>query len=366
MQLTFAVPVPTYFYHGTTCPHKDVQERIAAAPKNPAGYAELAPNLLYLGSAGVVQTAPGFRVAFCGGSAAHLGSAAGSEEVGRPWSPWTPLDTPQMTSNALYQLLQHPSLALGKASLEGVPAQPENLQQARTAAARYAQYAEQLKEDADMLQKRRPIDFLFTNAWPKGIDMFATVPLPDPSAPRWGVAPLARLGEAARPRYYFAPAPGTVENGVYWERDPYENPPFAAFQQRTLPPSITRFYSLAKVANAAKTRWFMALSLVAADAQPTESQATAQARPPNTTPSPLVPAATAASNGSDDSPNFRFDAGAAPAAPGKRRRKGGGDVAPARRRRRAEVLPVGPENCWFCLSNPRVEKVRLASMWRRN
>lgn len=318
------VPIPTYFFHGTRAFPEGLAE-----PRD--GVQPLAPNLYYLGRVGLAE-AEGFRVAFCGGSgAAHADGAL------------EPLDAPEA-------LLGDARLALGTAPPPAGDA--ESLHEARAQAAALAAYAERAAADAERLAQRVPVDFLLTNAWPAQITRLSSVPRPA-HAERWGVAPLARVAEAVRPRYHFASAPARAEAaarrvpvdadalacGVFWEREPYENPPFAALPPPRVPP-VTRFVSLARVGNAHKARWFMALQVAPADALAAGVEP-APVRPANLTASPLVgvPAAPRA----EERDVRRYDA--APAPPAKRRKAA-----------RREVAPVGPEQCWFCLSNPRLEK----------
>lgn len=301
---------------------------------------EVAPNLHYMGDVGLVE-AQGFRVAFCGGSGAEQASGA-----------LQPLD-------AVEPLLDHPGLALGTPP----PPQPDetaSLQEARAHAAALAQYAEQAAHDAERLKQRLPVDFLLTNAWPQHITRLSSVPTSNDAA-TWGVGAVARLAEAVRPRYHFAAAPTSTEVqtrmlpadevartcGVFWEREPYENPPFAALPAPRVPP-ITRFLSLARVANERKARWFMALQVVPATSQ---EEAPPALRPPNLTPSPFLytpPPPPPPSSSRRDT--IRYDA--APMPPTKRRRQG----------REREVMPVSPDQCWFCLSNPRLEKHLIVAL----
>lgn len=326
--------MPTYFYHGTRAlpDGVDVQEA--------DGVQKLAPNLFYLGRVGLAEV-DGLRIAFCGGSGAEKGDGT--------LDALDPVDT----------LLSDPRLALVDAP-PPLDVEADSLQAARAHAAALAAYAERAAEDAARLEKRAAVDFLLTNAWPKRITQLSSVAHP-PEAEPWGVEALARLAEAVRPRYYFASAPTSAEVdarrlrmdadaracGVFWEREPYENPPFAALPAPRVPP-VTRFVSLAHVANAHKVRWFMALQVVPADVQlASAAEAPPPARPANLTPSPLVapPPPPPGRAGPERDARRYADAPAAPAS--KRRRKG---------RREHDAAPLGPEQCWFCLSNPQLEK----------
>ena len=215
--------MPTYFYHGTRAlpDGVDVQEA--------DGVQKLAPNLFYLGRVGLAEV-DGLRIAFCGGSGAEKGDGT--------LDALDPVDT----------LLSDPRLALVDAP-PPLDVEADSLQAARAHAAALAAYAERAAEDAARLEKRAAVDFLLTNAWPKRITQLSSVAHP-PEAEPWGVEALARLAEAVRPRYYFASAPTSAEVdarrlrmdadaracGVFWEREPYENPPFAALPAPRVPP----------------------------------------------------------------------------------------------------------------------------------
>ncbi|KAK0545998.1 hypothetical protein OC844_007295, partial [Tilletia horrida] len=193
--------------------------------------------------------------------------------------------------------------------------------------------------------------------------------LPHPSMTQWGAPPLANVVARARARYVFALGPPTLhgaegENdtpalpadaelratGTFYERAPFVHPPaYSPAHRGTPPPPVTRFISLAKLANPKKVRWFMALNLPLSLPGQSRTQALkpAQPLPPNTTPSPygmlgferpsVVPqaekkdgnanripvsaaakrwggAGAGAGGGGDDegsAPNFRFATGAA-------------------------------------------------------
>lgn len=341
----------TYFFQGTRALPVSVQERV-----DKGDACQLAPHLCYLGSSGVTIV-HGFRVAFCGGA-----PTMSLEDASTSTSSF---HTPEAATAAAAHLLQHPSFALGSARAPAPPTD-DSLQQARVFEAASIKYCEQLAADVDVIQAREPIDFLFTNIWPQGIEQISQVPLPDASAPFWGSTAVSRLAEAARPRYHFAAAPTQAEcdkrlvhlddltrsYGAFWEREPYENPPFAALPPPGVP-SITRFVSLAHAANAHKIRWFRALDLVPSD-DLLNAAGKMQARPANTTLCPLLvraPPKRAADVPAQVSPRFDMSHKRA-RYEGKRKQ----------RREKQGVVPVSPENCWFCLSNPRSEKHLVVSV----
>lgn len=257
---------------------------------------------------------------------------------------------------------------------------------------------QQQADEREANSSKLAVDILLTTTWPTGITLFSKPDkLPHATSRMWGAPPIAQLARACLPRYHFSLAPGSCglpdedvslplgiaglddtqdgktlrQMGVFWEREPYRNElpshPFC---------STTRFVTLARLANADKQRWFMALNLVpagnisAADARAQVSKVT-----PGITPSPYSSGGyggqsteakrKAAVEGGieeiDSGPNFRWSGDAAR---GKKPRKGGN--LPSRpdgplpdgpgRERRPLAIPVGPQDCWFCLSNPQCAK----------
>ncbi|KAK0566924.1 hypothetical protein OC861_002967 [Tilletia horrida] len=104
--------------------------------------------------------------------------------------------------------------------------------------------------------------------------------LPHPTMPSWGAAPLATLTARARARYVFALGPGRLspsedvvsipgledederrQVGTFFERAPFYHPASAQQSSSNARKPITRFISLANLANPKKVRWFMALNL---------------------------------------------------------------------------------------------------------
>ncbi|WFC99679.1 hypothetical protein MYAM1_002424 [Malassezia yamatoensis] len=326
------VPVPTYFFHGA-------QKLPDYVNIQGDGVQEIAPNLFYLGNAGLTQIA-GFRVAFCGGS--------NLEDGGKTFDSLDSFDT----------LLQDPSLALPSAAPPEL-GEAESLQEARNHIAAMAEYAELSAKDAFRLQNRIPVDFLLTHAWPKHVTRLSSASAPR-DAGQWGNQRLLRLVEATRPRYHFAASPyhtelqiqhyaieqDAVECGVFWEREPYENPPFAALPETTNA-SVTRFISLANVANSKKVRWFMALNLAPASSTPDNPTSAGITRPANLT---SCPYSQLSLNGSAPPPKASQNPAryADTPAPASKRRK--------KQHRESNLHPVSPDQCWFCLSNPKLEK----------
>lgn len=298
-----------------------------------------------------------------------------------------------MTSSSVGRLLAHPSFKEASTSASTLDEEPTSLAQARAQAAARASLLQARAEEEEAMASRPPIDLLLTNAWPSGITLISNAEkLPHATSRMWGAPPCATLARAGQPRYHFALAPGSTgepgdeslatgivgldgteqgkelrATGSFWEREPYKN---------VKPPHpynyATRFVSLARFANAKKARWFMALNVVPASAVAASEASKTAPKIANATASPFSQTSSASltstkpnkrrqppTDGPDiqmeSGPNFRWSGGAGS---GKRARSGlpskpDVDMPP---RKKALVIPVGPEDCWFCLGNPQCAK----------
>ena len=260
-----------------------------------------------------------------------------------------------------------------------------------------AQALQQQADEIEALDSKVAIDLLLTTCWPTGVTLFSNPEkLPHPTSRMWGAPPIAQLARSCQPRYHFALAPGSLglpdnsqtlgiaglddaeegrrlrQMGVFWEREPYKNDEAASRHPFC---STTRFVTLARLANADKQRWFMALNLVpAGNISAAEAKKQVNKLAAGTTPSPYSSggyggvavdakrkAAESAIDEIDSGPNFRWSGDAGK---GKRSKKGG--ALPSRpdgplphgpgREKRPLAIPVGPQDCWFCLSNPQCAK----------
>lgn len=311
--------------------------------------------------------------------------------------------SPYLTASSVDHLLQHPSfreVRRIKAADDG-DEPPQSLAEARAKMAAQAQAAQEQADDQEAQSTKPAIDVLLTTTWPTGITMFSNAEkLPHATSRMWGAPPIAQLARACQPRYHFSLAPGSsgvppaeggmpigiagldstpegtelVQTGAFWEREPYRNDEPPASHPFC---STSRFVSLARFANAKKQRWFMALNLVpAGNVSLAEAKASSTAKAATvSTPSPFSSggygggAEAKRKAGEEDmedmdaGPNFRWSGGASRG--GKRSKHGGRDGLPSRpggplpdgpRERRPMAIPVGPQDCWFCLSNPQCAK----------
>jgi len=256
------------------------------------------------------------------------------------------------------------------------------------------------------------IDILLTHALPQLLTVNSKVPPKDYNAPAWGCPPITEVLRAAQPRYHFAG--GAVPE--FWEREPWiwDPPAVPTKGANNDYPSITRFVNLGQFGNESKERWFYAFNIVSTS----ESKPT---KPLNATPCPYsistrpnqkrgLPAF--GEDGFDSGPNFRFGE----MEPNKKKTRTGPPppnyvcnicqtsghwiqecpekVEKPRQPKEGYVCricntpghliqdcpdaaqrgnrppqdssfqpkEIGPESCWFCLSNPQVAKHLIASI----
>ncbi|KAI5476200.1 hypothetical protein MNV49_007962 [Pseudohyphozyma bogoriensis] len=226
-----------------------------------------------------------------------------------------------------------------------------------------------------------PPDILLTHAYPAALPLLSSKPLPPTNASR----ELDELAQRAHAKYHFISGAG-----VFWEREPFSWP-------REVGGGVCRAISLGELGNKTKERWFYAFSITPKAAPP----ATA---PTNATPSPfsVAPPSAGAGRGMkrpagslDDGvneygvPNYIFGG---QGGQGDRGKKGKGGPPPdhytcnicqqkghwiqecpekaerdaardaARANRGEPRRPIQPDECWFCLSNPKVTKHLIASI----
>lgn len=185
------------------------------------------------------------------------------------------------------------------------------------------------EDDARSLKGANSADILLTSTWPAGIWKGSKIPL-DGAHKSQVVAEqcVADLCAALKPRYHLTSSPGPF----FYEREP--------FIQGTDPKAdvipVTRFLSMAPYGNAAKQKAIYAFSLNRSD----------DAVPPGATVSPLLPAREKKRPHNDDenSSYSRYGSHEDGSRHGGRRQK----------RQRQQMPPPGPDQCFFCLSNPNL------------
>lgn len=396
---TIQSPIPIYFPQPPSPLHPSIRTTIiekgnlgsTTSTSSDDGHAiKLNESLYFLGKDGIfnVPSNDGLRVAVLGGRYDHQ---RWQESIGVEEDVVEGLMNAYISSSSVERLLSNLSFKQPIQTHE--PAQDEN--EPTTLAAARAQMAKRTQQS--QTTNKPPIDIFLTNAWPSNITMFSKPEkLPNPTSRVWGAPILAKLISYGQPRYHFALAPGSCGSaedmeasfgivgldgtdegkqlrkvGAFWEREPFRN------KSPSHPLcNVTRFISLARFANEKKERWFMALNLIPANKA---DKAAANKEPLGTTMNPFFLNETTSDDKGkrkeieDDmqsGQNYRWTEN------GKRRPKKQQrsdnrttnkqlDINSAGLPNKpkgplpdkpTKIFPVGPEDCWFCLSNPECAK----------
>jgi hypothetical protein len=192
--------------------------------------------------------------------------------------------------------------------------------------------------DAKALHGANTADILLTTSWPSLIRTGSKVPLPDGVTDVTGQDHIADLCATLKPRYHFSVSPD-----FFFEREPFfHNPTQDAPEVRPL----TRFISLAAHGNPSKQKALYAFSL------PTSVDPTAPL-PPGATASPFISRPNPKKRPAlDQDPYSRYgnhDRN------GYRHKRGKGY-------RGERQAPPGPDQCFFCLSNPTLDTHLISSI----
>jgi len=173
------------------------------------------------------------------------------------------------------------------------------------------------------LKKHDPADIVISTDWPVGIH-----------EGRGGSPAVTELVAAVRPRYHF------VSGGTeYFERTPYRN----ELRKGESETRVTRFYALGDWGNIGKAKAMFAFS-VDLSAPPVPAA--------NATPSPYLRNETGAKRPVEEGTFFWGDH----TSTGQQHSRN------HKRRHHERAPPPGPENCFFCLSNPALEKHLIVSI----
>ncbi|KAI0146540.1 CwfJ C-terminus 1-domain-containing protein-like protein [Pestalotiopsis sp. NC0098] len=187
--------------------------------------------------------------------------------------------------------------------------------------------------DATALRGANKADILLTTTWPQGVWTNSRVALaPEHQAAIPSSQEIADLCNAIKPRYHFSFSPADF----FWEREPF----FYAEADESGERPVTRFISMAPFGNAAKAKAMYAFTLQSGDSS--------AALPPGSTLSPFVPARPAKRQepgGQEQSNRHTND---------RHGRRG--------RQRHERPPPPGPQDCFFCLSNPSIETHLVCSI----
>lgn len=335
------IPLTTYFIIGDKPFPPTIQKHIESTD------GEVCTNLYYLGKQGVLTTSEGLKIAFVSGDQPH------EEEESAPAVSYSQADIQK--------------LCLTKFPVSLPPG----------------------------------VDFLLSHEWPENISQLSS--LPTTADQSKNSVYISELAAALKPRYHFASYDNT-----FYEREPYKNivSGFGAQEERPAA-HATRFIGLGHVLNKEKQRWFYAFNLVTMSKASTEAL---EVLPENTTENPFV--SLFSSNNSnnkrkhndddDDENNGSFFWGEdvkrakitetprngyvckrcnVPGHYIKDCPQGNGDVPPEgyvcnicknpghfikNCPERSQQQPRGEQpkldSCWFCLSNPKVEKHLIVSI----
>lgn len=305
------IPITTYFTVGTRAFPARIAERLEKAAETDDGALdgnEICPNLHYLGKRSVTKTAEGLRIVALGGLLVDNDGAASADGVVR-------------RGPSTDACLPFHSVA-DEASLRGA----------------------------------HGADILLTAIWPQGIHQGSAQALPDtalrtvPSSDG-----LADLVAALRPRYHITASPDVGGQGgqgaFFYEREAFFHPE-RPDSSHSLAIDVTRFLSLASWGNSAKAKSLYAFAL---------SREASTLVPAGCTPSPFLGRANGPKKRKsplEAEPYSRFSQDGR----GGSGRQGGGRHGKRSRRDEQSHTPLGPDRCFFCLSNPNLPTHMIASI----
>ncbi|KAI9926926.1 hypothetical protein ASPWEDRAFT_54995 [Aspergillus wentii DTO 134E9] len=190
-------------------------------------------------------------------------------------------------------------------------------------------YAE---SDARALYGAHNADILLTHQWPKGIKTGSKVALPEGVTQPEEVQCVADLCATLKPRYHISSS-----NDFFYEREPFFHMPT---QENPDEKPLTRFLSLSSYSKTSKQKWMYAFTLDPKAPIPLTV-------PVGATASPLPAVQTKRKNLPSQKESFsRF----------------AHDDQDHRPRKRARAPPPGPDQCFFCLSNPNIATHLITSI----
>ncbi|KAL9009081.1 MAG: hypothetical protein Q9173_005862 [Seirophora scorigena] len=195
------------------------------------------------------------------------------------------------------------------------------------------------EDDAKALRGANSADLLLTTHWPLDIRKGSKVVLPDGVETPAGERCVADLCLALQPRYHFS-----TSTDAFYEREPFFHPPT---EKEPDAKPITRFISLASSANPSKQKSLYAFSLDPTSSAPINLPPGATASPFNITQKrqrlPDQELSYTRFSTAQNADHYR---------PRKNHRRNEGSLA----------APLGPQDCFFCLSSPSVKTHLIASI----
>jgi hypothetical protein len=188
------------------------------------------------------------------------------------------------------------------------------------------------ESDARALYGAHTADILITHQWPKGIRTRSQVPIPEEAAQPEEVQCIADLCSTLKPRYHLS---STEE--FFYEREPFFHMPP---EDNPDAKPLTRFINLASYSKTSKQKWMYAFTLDPKAPHPLTI-------PTGATASPLAPIQIKRKPLSSQRESYsRFAV----------------DDDQNRPRKRARGPPPGPDQCFFCLSNPTIATHLITSI----
>ncbi|KAH8427807.1 CwfJ domain protein [Aspergillus melleus] len=188
--------------------------------------------------------------------------------------------------------------------------------------------------DARALHGAHNADILITHQWPKDIRTGSKVSLPEDATPPQEVQCIADLCSTLKPRYHL-----TSSGSFFYEREPFFHMPT---EDNPDAKPLTRFISLASYSKTSKQKWMYAFTLDPNAPHPLSVPVGATACP---LPTPQAKRKPLASQNESYS-RFAVDDGHHSHRP----------------RKRARAPPPGPDQCFFCLSNPNIATHLITSI----
>ena len=208
-----------------------------------------------------------------------------------------------------------------------------NLEEASTASDKYHPgYSE---SDARTLIGAHHADILLTHQWPKGIRTGSKVELPEGVTLPQETQCIADLCSALKPRYHLSST-----DGLFYEREPFFHLPTEDSPDAK---PLTRFISLASYSKTSKQKWMYAFTLDPKAPPPLSIPVGTTAPPFSSVPAKRKPLPDQNASFSRFAPTDDHHHNQRP-------------------RKRARAPPPGPEQCFFCLSNPNLATHLITSI----
>ncbi|KAL8987899.1 MAG: hypothetical protein Q9177_002953 [Variospora cf. flavescens] len=195
------------------------------------------------------------------------------------------------------------------------------------------------EDDAKALRGANSADILLTTHWPLNVRKASRVVLPDGVETPAGEQCVADLCSALRPRYHFS-----TSSDAFYEREPFFHPPI---EDDPNAKPITRFISLAPPASPSKSKSLYAFSLDPNSSMPINL-------PPGTTASPFTITHKRQRHPNQEQSYSHYSTA-----------QNGDHYRPRKHFRHKDgsrAAPLGPEDCFFCLSSPSVKTHLIASI----